>query len=79
MEICEDEYGNYIKPASEITFTFNDKEMKILDLVNQKFKHMNSKDTSNFSHKEKCWIETPHKHPISYLYSEFMEANISRL
>ncbi|ABO48580.1 hypothetical protein Dred_0030 [Desulforamulus reducens MI-1] len=76
IEIFEDEYGNYIKPANDLALTFNDKEISILDLVNQKFKHMNSKEISNFSHKEKCWIETPHKQPISYLYSEFMECGL---
>lgn len=45
---------------------FNKEELKILNVVKNKFKDFNSKDIVNFSHQEKAFLETEYLNKISY-------------
>lgn len=75
IEIIENEHGSFTsslidKSEEEL---FNEQELEILNFVYEKFKNMYASEIKDFSHEEKCWIETPNKDLISYSYSEDLD------
>lgn len=75
IEIIENDHGSFTstiidKCEEEI---FNEQELEILNFVYDKFKTMYSGEIRDFSHEEKCWIETPNKELISYNYAEDLD------
>lgn len=77
IEIIENERGSFTsalinKSEEEI---FNEQELEILNFVYERFKNMYANEIKDFSHEEKCWIETPNKDLISYSYAEEIDIN----
>ncbi|ODA39170.1 type II TA system antitoxin MqsA family protein [Desulfosporosinus sp. BG] len=54
---------------------FTTEELDILTTVLEYFKGFSATQISEFSHKEKGYLETPHKEIIPYLYSEHLLLN----
>ena len=48
-------------------------ELEVLERINKKFKNYGSVEISNYSHKEKGYIETQIGEVISYAYAKDME------
>jgi len=77
VEIIENEHGSYTSSMIEKLDEglLNEQEIEVLNFVYEKFKGMYSSDIKNFSHEEKCWIETQNKKLISYEYAEDLNAD----
>lgn len=77
VEIIENEHGSYT--SSELKKIdddlLNEQELEILNFVYEKYRGMYSSDIKDFSHEEKCWIETQNKNLISYTYAEELDMN----
>ncbi|MDZ5474181.1 DUF4065 domain-containing protein [Bacillus sp. 31A1R] len=69
IELVEDEYGNYVRGIKEANYSLTNEELDILEFVYQKFKKTNARKISDFSHMERCWLETPQKAFISYNFA----------
>ena len=53
----------------------SDKELAILEKVYNKFADFGSADISNYSHKEKGYVETRMGEIISYSYVKYIDLN----
>lgn len=77
IEIEEQSNGGEIILAKNITSNMDclsKNELKILSLVNDRFKNMTSQDISNISHKEQGYIKTEQKENISFEYALELKA-----
>ena len=50
-------------------------ELAVLNRINKKFKNFGSVEISNYSHKEKGYVETSKGEIISYSYAKDIELN----
>jgi putative zinc finger/helix-turn-helix YgiT family protein len=62
--------GTLIRPLREADFScFSAEEIDVLQFVRDYFKDYNSRDISDFSHRERAWIEVPQSEIIPYHYA----------
>ncbi|MDQ7094167.1 DUF4065 domain-containing protein [Desulfosporosinus sp. PR] len=76
-EPLEGPYGGEIITPSNLPnlSVFTPEELEILTTVSEFFKGFSATQISDFSHKEKGYLETSHKEIISYSYSENLLLN----
>ena len=53
----------------------SEEELAVLNRIYNKFASFGSADISNYSHKEKGYMETKKGEIISYAYAKYMELN----
>jgi len=75
IEVIENEHGSFTSSLSDKSEEeiFTEQELEILNFVYEKFRGMYSADIKDFSHEEKCWIETQNKRLITYSYAEYLD------
>lgn len=55
---------------------FDEEEIKVINMVINKFKNINCREISQISHEEIAWIETPFDELISYDYADDLKIDI---
>lgn len=71
LEPFENYEGEYVSSEQDLnTSEFDSDEVKILESVINDFKDMNASQISEYSHREKAYIETEDKEYISYEYAD---------
>tara|TARA_B100000700_G_scaffold34458_1_gene33331 strand:- start:1622 stop:2650 length:1029 start_codon:yes stop_codon:yes gene_type:complete len=65
---------NFISNREPDLSVFNEDELEVINFVREKFKDFTSTDITEYSHKEKAYLETSNKEAISYNYSKYIEA-----
>ena len=70
------ECHNITKRGSFDSTLFSDEELKIMNIIKDKFKKFGSKEIVDFSHQEKAFIETNFYNKISYDYAFDIDLNL---
>ena len=74
--ICEDEfdpingYSCCVYPNDNISYNFFENEIKILEIVKEKFRYFSGKDISEYMHQEDAYVKTNDKEIISYEWAK---------
>lgn len=76
ITLIDDEFGTKIIPLKDApTTNLSEEEMKVLDTVAQKFMGWNASSISNYSHKEKAYLENSHNNFIPFTFAQELTLN----
>lgn len=71
ITLIDDEFGTKIIPLKEApTTNLSEGEMKVLETVSQKFRGWNASNISNYSHREKAYLENSHNDFIPFTFAQ---------
>lgn len=66
ITLNDGEYGTNIIPLEDVPISLSEDEKQVLDTVAEKFRGWSATSISNYSHKEKAYIENKHNDYISF-------------